>query len=77
MKQQTTKLEVLVATRLAELGANRLPPAVIDAITADISKACSNLIRERIDRNYVGDMVTKALEATADLSTTPEEGAAQ
>ena len=63
-------LDSVVTARLEAVGADRLPLSVRRAINADVLKACADLINQRIDREYVGDVVKRSLEAPAATSAT-------
>jgi hypothetical protein len=65
----------IVAARLDALGADRLPFSVRCAINADLLKACTDFLHERITREYVGDLVKQGLEAPAATSATSTGGA--
>lgn len=63
-------LDSIIAERLDAIGADRLPLSVRRAINADLLKGITGFITERVNRDYIGDLVKQALEAPAATSAT-------
>ncbi len=65
---KTTTLEQLIDQALADIGADRIPPAARRGISTNILAACEGLIRKRITGEFVGRAVAEALTS----ATQPE-----
>lgn len=69
-------LDSIITARLEAVGADRLPLSVRRAINADLLKACTAFINERVNRDYVGDLVKQGLEAPAAPDSATSTGGA-
>jgi len=67
---QKVNLDSVITARLEAIGAVKTAPVVRSAINANLLKACTDLINEKITAEYVGDLTTQALKAAATTSAT-------
>jgi hypothetical protein len=69
-------LDAIVTARLKTIGADRTALVVRHAINADLLKAVTAFINEKINPDYVGDLTKRGLtEAAAANSATSSGGA--
>ncbi len=75
MKQ--LNLEPIIMARLLAVGADRLPLPAHRGIRVTVLKACTDLINDLINPEFVGTHVKQALEAPAAADSANSNGVAQ